>query len=492
MKSALRSRYVTLAWLALLWAIGNALYVYLVLGGLRTFRVESAVFILVGVLSPLIFWPPWQGTFPTALTQAQKVSLMLLAVGLWLWTLVPYLTLPFLSDDYVFLAAYRHWSDLLNVTNFFRPMFALVFFLLAQIGSGSVLPFHVVALLIHLTSAWLVYLLACRVFQRTDAAALCFAVFLLNPLQLEAVLWVSGLQELLWTMFVLSGLVVYTGSQSLSLLRLTGTLLLIACALLSKETAVSSVLLLPATDWLFFRTKRGPLLPVAYVGLGITAALYLLARTTVTSVESGFFVTPGRYFAQKFVGIPYKFFVQPWNLAAANVPAVVLCLATVITLAVLFWAVVRGTGPMVLVGPAVILISTLPVYAYFYVSPDLRATRYLYFAAIGWAVLTAQLVTTVFIGRWTLRAALVSIILLSFASLQVNVRPWRVAGEIVRSVTAAVKEGRSPELSAAEWQNRYGDGLESRDGVPTVYKGVYLFVNGYPQLRTMLSESSGR
>ena len=149
---------------------------------------------------------------------------------------------------------------------------------------------------------------------------------------------------------------------------------------------------------------------------------------------------------------------------------------------------------MVLVGPAVILISTLPVYAYFYVSPDLRATRYLYFAAIGWAVLTAQLVTTVFIRRWTLRAALVSIILLSFASLQVNVRPWRVAGEIVRGVTAAVKEGRSPELSAAEWQTRYGDGLESRDGVPTVYKGVYLFVNGYPQLRTMLSESesSGR
>jgi hypothetical protein len=260
------------------------------------------------------------------------------------------------------------------------------------------------------------------------------------------------------------------------------------CALLSKETAVSAVLLMPAADWVLFRMKRGPLLPAAYVGFAMTAAVYVLARTQFTSIEAGFFVMPGKYFVQKFVATPYKFFVQPWNLMAATVPMVVLCCATVTALVVLFFAVVRGTGPMALAGPAVILVSTLPVYTYFYVAPDLRAARYLYFAAIGWAVLTAQLLTTVLGRRRTMGAALVAIILISFASLQINVRPWRTAGEIVSSVAAAIREGRFSELSTVEWQNRYRGGLELKDGIPSVYRGVNVFTNGYPELRTMLSQ----
>src|SRR5439155_23971600 len=141
---------------------------------------------------------------------------LLLAMGLWLLTLALCLPLPFLGDDYVFLASYRHWSDVLNVRSFFRPMFAIVFMLLAKVGNDSVLPFHIVALIIHSSSAWLVYVMARRLFRRTDAAALCFAIFVLNPLQLEAVLWVSGLQELLWTLFALLSLIVYTRSQLLS------------------------------------------------------------------------------------------------------------------------------------------------------------------------------------------------------------------------------------------------------------------------------------
>jgi hypothetical protein len=219
----------------------------------------------------------------------------------------------------------------------------------------------------------------------------------------------------------------------------------------------------------------------------MTAAAYLLGRTQVTTIDAGFFVVPGKYFAQKFIGTPYKFFVQPWNLTAAAVPVLVLCAATIAALAVLFCAVVRGTGPRALAGPAVILISTLPVYAYFYVAPDLRATRYLYFAAIGWALLTTHLLTTVLTRRRTFGAALVAQILVSFASLQINVRPWRTAGEIVSSVAAAVEEGRPVELASAEWQKKYGDGLELKDGIPSTYKGVYLFLNGYPELRTMLS-----
>lgn len=480
-----RRWYIPVAWLALCWAVGNAVYVYLVLGGDRTFRIESAAFILAAVLLPLMLRPSSAAREP-ALTATDNRALIALSIVLWAATLAPYLTIPFLSDDYVFLAAYQRFADALRVGQFFRPLFAIVFTLLARVGNGSPVIFHAAAMLIHAASAWCVYVLSRRLLRRTDAAASCFALFLLNPLQLEAVLWISGLQDLLWTLFVLAGLVVYTGVQALSAVRLATTWLLVACALLSKETAVSAVLLLPAADWAFFRMKRGRLLPAAYAGVASLTAVYLFARMRLTSVESAFFVTPGKYFAQKFVATPYRFFAQPWNLDAVPIPAVVLCAVTVAAFAVLFAAVVRGAGPMTLAGPAVMLISTLPVYAYFYVAPDLRATRYLYFAAAGWAILVTHLLTTTWVRRGATLTAVVAVIGALFLSLQANIRPWRTAGEIVDRLVAVVRAGESPET--VDWRAAYGDGLEIQHGLPTVYKGVYLFVNGYDELRARLAD----
>ena len=487
-----RKLFISFASVALLWAVGNSLYVYLILGGTRTFRVESAVFLLVAALLPLIWWSPSGPEHPAALTESESWGLGLLAAGLWLVALAPFVTLPFLSDDYVFLASYRRVSDVANARQFFRPMFAFVFLLLAKVGGGVPLPFHLVGLLIHATSAWFVYVLARRLFRRTDAAVFCFAVFLLNPLQAEAVLWASGLQELLWAGFLLAAMVVYTGAQSLTGMRLGITLLLVTCSLLSKETATSFVLLLPLADLAFFRMRRGPLLPAAYLGFVVTLTGYLLLRGRVASIEAEFYRTPTRYFVQKFLSTPYSFFVQPWNVAAADIPPIVPCCATVVALSALFWGVLRGTGRTALLGPAVILVSTLPVYAYFYVAPDLRATRYLYFASVGWALLTAQTVKSILVRRFSFAACLAAIILVSFVWLHVNLKPWRTAGEIVDAVRKGILSGNSVETSSAELQRRYGDGLEVKDGLPVTYRGVYLFLNGYPELRGMLTTDDSR
>ena len=102
---------------------------------------------------------------------------------------------------------------------------------------------------------------------------------------------------------------------------------------------------------------------------------------------------------------------------------------------------------------------------------DLRATRYLYFAAAGWAILVTHLLTTTCVRRRAALTAFVTVIAIFFLSLQANIRPWRTAGEIVDRVVAAIQAGQPPE--AVEWQTTYGDGLELQHGVPTVYKGVY-------------------
>jgi hypothetical protein len=312
-------------------------------------------------------------------------------------------------------------------------------------------------------------------------------LFLLNPLQLEAVLWASGLQELLWTVFVLAGLFVYTGAQTLSAMRIAVTGGLLGASLLSKETAVSSILLLPLADWVYFRMARGRHLWWAYLVFAMVVVGYLLSRARLASIESAYFVTPGTYFAKQFIGMPYKFFVQPWNVSAAAVPVLLPCVAALVAIALLFLAVVRGGEPRLLTGPLVVLVSTLPVYSYFYVAPDLRGARYLYFATFGWVLLASEVLTGALPSRRTLFGAWTTLILVSFVFLRMNLGPWRTAGEIMVRVESALSQGNPPELAPQKWQVEYGHGLEMKDGVPYVYKGVYLFVNGYPELRAMVA-----
>jgi len=191
---------------------------------------------------------------------------------------------------------------------------------------------------------------------------------------------------------------------------------------------------------------------------------------------------------QKFFSTPYKFFAQPWNVEAVDLSPVVPCFITLIVLGAVFWAANCGVGRSALVGPAVILASTLPVYSYFYVAADLRASRYLYFASVGWALLAAQTVKTLPAPRLSFPAAFGSIVVCSFVFLSVNLTPWRTAGEVVDAVSSAIVSGNSVASESAELRRRYGDGLEVKDGVPIVYKGVYLFVNGYPELRKILTD----
>src|SRR5262249_28280750 len=137
----------------------------------------------------------------------------------------------------------------------------------------------------------------------------------------------------------------------------------------------------PAADWARFRGKRGRLLAVAYGIFALVVIGYLVVRMQVASIEAGFLLAPGTYFAKQFLSAPYRFFVQPWNPLAVGLSPYLLCAVSIIAIVLLFRAVLRGAGPIILAGPALILFTTLPVYSYFYVASDLRGTRYLYFAA---------------------------------------------------------------------------------------------------------------
>ncbi|MBA2260197.1 MAG: hypothetical protein H0W18_14980, partial [Acidobacteria bacterium] len=213
---------------ALLWAILNCFYVYGVLRGARAHRVETAVLVLVGLLLPQLLGnaanPPRE---MHDMSRRSRRLLLGLSVMILAATYVPLLTIPLLSDDYVFLDRYNNGALTSERWQFFRPIFELAFWIAATLGRGSEIVFHLLNLALHLGSAWLVYLLTRRYFHSETAAAIAFTVFVLNPTQLEAVLWVSGLQELLWTFFVLAALYAYTKEQALSPPRIAMTATLV-------------------------------------------------------------------------------------------------------------------------------------------------------------------------------------------------------------------------------------------------------------------------
>ena len=67
------------------------------------------------------------------------------------------------------------------------------------------------------------------------------------------------------------------------------------------------------------------------------------------------------------------------------------------------------------------------------------------------------------------------------ASLQLNLRPWRTAAEVVAVAAAAVRTNTPPDLAVQDWMQRTAAPLELRESVPVAYHGVPILANGYDE-----------
>jgi hypothetical protein len=240
------------------WALWNAAAVYLVFAGEKQHRLETAVLLLVAwaVVSELVTralrsQPPTIEAGGLDTTTWRAIGG--LALALWLANAIATTGVPFLSDDYVLLARYQD-SAAHAPQQFFRPVFGVVFRALSVLGGESTWPFRLASAALHIGSAVLVSRLTRRITESPAAATAGFVVFLLNPLQGEAVVWIAGLQETLWTFLALGALAVHAQDDWRPALRLCAVAALSGLAFGAKETAACLVLLLPGLDALTRRS----------------------------------------------------------------------------------------------------------------------------------------------------------------------------------------------------------------------------------------------
>ena len=450
--------------LSFAWVIFNQVYVYIFLSGARDYRIESATYIFA-FLAVIKFFTslsdkPIQSKIK--LRKSEFIILALAAVLCWFAIYIPYLRLPFLSDDYVFLMRLEKKILVYQAGGFFRPVYSTVFFLIAKVFGNSNLAFHLLNCLLHLSNSFLVYLISIKLFSSRRYAYLVALFFLLSPIQPEAVVWISGLQELLWVFFLLFASYLYIKKKEISVRLIISVSFLIILALLSKETAVVYILLLISLDFVFFRFKRGKNYYLALGSFITILILYIVIRTNLLSIPSDFFFSPSRYFIKSFFSQPFLVFQFPWNQAYfGTYPAIKFFIS--ITVTSLFWYYfIRGrTTWRFAFGFALIFIGILPLYRMFFVAPDLQGSRYLYFSVFGWAIMLSTVLLSI-IKRKTEYIVLVLLVtcLLSF-TLHHNLMTWKKAGQIIESLPDEIHE----------------------ETIPDNYYGAYILRNGYNEYK---------
>jgi protein O-mannosyl-transferase len=165
----------------------------------------------------------------------------------------------------------------------YRPVTTLSFALSFHLWKLNPVPYHVLNILLHALNTWLVWMLLRLLLANNAAALLGALVFLMHPVQVETVAWVSQRSNLLSTTFLLSGMLFWMiKSRRIGVSRLVGAGFLFL-AMLCRESAIVAVALVPLSEWV----HRGPARKISegswglkWVPLGIAAILYLALRVS--------------------------------------------------------------------------------------------------------------------------------------------------------------------------------------------------------------------
>jgi tetratricopeptide (TPR) repeat protein len=132
---------------------------------------------------------------------------------------------------------------------YWRPLTSVALFVGHALGSGSPVGFHAVSLAAHLIAVALAFLLAERLIGSTPIALFAALLFGLHPVQVEAVAWISAVNDPLGGALCLGALLAHLawrerGSHGWPL----AAPLLFALALLAKESAIAWIPLALAID----------------------------------------------------------------------------------------------------------------------------------------------------------------------------------------------------------------------------------------------------
>ncbi len=177
----------------------------------------------------------------------------------------------------------------------YRPLSTLSLALDFHVWHLSPRGYHLINILLHLLNACLLVWISKQWLNNLWGTLVVAAVFLVHPVQIEAVAWVTQRSTLLCALGCLSALAIYLKKKPLSKMWIAAGLLCYAVALFSKETAV----LLPVLAILIDQKRHSSLL-FSWV---VMAILYWMLRGHVLGQWSSIASTHPTVLTQGYLGI---------------------------------------------------------------------------------------------------------------------------------------------------------------------------------------------
>lgn len=187
------------------------------------------------------------------------------------------------------------------LSNYWRPALLSIFSLEWHLWGSWAPGYHFVNTSFHIADAILIFFILFYLFKNRWLAAFTALIFLVHPLQTEAVTYVSGLGDSLSVFFIFLGLFFYlkfriSGKPSLKSGWYLWSLFMYIPALMSKETAIIMPALIVIVDFFFLNCHRATLsLKEKLKEIGktiwpflIIAGIYILLRATVLNFINTF------------------------------------------------------------------------------------------------------------------------------------------------------------------------------------------------------------
>ncbi len=383
-------------------------------------------------------WPMW-----TALGAA--------LIAAW-WAYSPALHGPFLFDDMVLAFLHPDMKERFTILSAgVRPVTMFTYWLNVKLSGEEPFSFHFLNVLIHLAASGLLFLIVRRLVEwariakslRNLLAGFGAAVFLLHPVQTEAVAYVAGRSEALSVMFAFAAFAVFVWRREAAVTWGTAAavLLLFGLGVMSKEHIVVLPAWLLLTDFWWnpgfslkgIRANWRLYLPI---GVGALAVFAYLSRLLFAAETAGFGMKDLTWYQYLFTEFRALFvyignFVLPvhltvdWDFPFSRTifdRGAIFGLAALVAILAAAW-IYRRRFPLATYGILVYLVLMAPTSSILPIK-DPIADRRLYTSMIGLLLVAVDLLSRVKIRERALAGVCAAVVLAAAVGTRARAEVW--------------------------------------------------------------------
>lgn len=172
-----------------------------------------------------------------------------------------------------------------KLSNMYRPILLTSFALDHLIWKNNPLGYHLTSILLHTANSILIFILINWLLKNRLIAFLTSLLFIIHPVQTEAVAYASGRTDLLYTFFGLVSLLLFVSlvkQGNYFILKYTFSILFFILSLLSKETAIIFPILFLLTSLTYEKPKiKLRKLILLFISFLLLISIYIALRLTI-------------------------------------------------------------------------------------------------------------------------------------------------------------------------------------------------------------------